>query len=211
MKIFFRTVLLHTIALSPVAALAQLSTYCDSIAHHQRETNQEFRDEESPLSKRQKKVFESLAYFDCNEAYRVVAKLVPLADQTPIQVPTTLGQLMLYYPRYKLEFSLAGQAYNLYAYQWDRLMTNPDYQHYHWIPFTDLTNGELTYKGGRYLDADILPGDSTVVLDFNKAYNPYCAYSPERTCPKVPATSALATRLEAGELLPPPETSIEAY
>jgi len=76
-------------------------------------------------------------------------------------------------------------------------MKEEEYRDYLFLPFTDLTNGEQTYMGGRYLDLSIPEGD-TIVLDFNRAYNPYCVYNKKYSCPLVPPVNALNTKISAG-------------
>ena len=65
------------------------------------------------------------------------------------------------------------------------------------LPFSDLTSGNETYGGGRYIDLEI-PKGKTITIDFNQAYNPYCAYNPKYSCPIVPAENELLTNVNAG-------------
>ena len=76
-------------------------------------------------------------------------------------------------------------------------MENPDYFDYLFLPFLDLTNGKTTYSGGRYIDLRIPEGD-TIIIDFNKAFNPYCAYSHHYSCPVVPSENYLDFEVRAG-------------
>jgi uncharacterized protein (DUF1684 family) len=76
-------------------------------------------------------------------------------------------------------------------------MQESDYRDYLFLPFIDQTNGEETYGGGRYVDLRIPEGD-TLIIDFNKAYNPYCAYNKKYSCPLVPAVNELKTSVTAG-------------
>ena len=76
-------------------------------------------------------------------------------------------------------------------------MITPGYENSLFVPFTDLTNGKETYGGGRYMDVEIPEGDS-IVLDFNKAYNPYCAYSTNYSCPIPPKENDLPISINAG-------------
>lgn len=89
-----------------------------------------------------------------------------------------------------LYFSINGKDFKLNVFQNQELISDPEYYNYLFLPFTDLTNGETTYSGGRYLDLRIPEGDS-ILLDFNKAYNPFCAYSCDYSCPIVPAENDL--------------------
>ncbi|MCK5678470.1 MAG: DUF1684 domain-containing protein, partial [Flavobacteriaceae bacterium] len=85
----------------------------------------------------------------------------------------------------------------LEIYQNQKLILTTDYEDYLFLPFTDKTNGESTYGGGRYLDLKIPDGDTTVI-DFNKAYNPYCAYNHKYSCPIPPKANQLDVEINAG-------------
>ena len=85
----------------------------------------------------------------------------------------------------------------LNIYQNHRLRKMEKYRNHLFLPFTDLTNGEETYGGGRYIDLSI-PDSDTIIIDFNKAYNPYCAYSSTRSCPIPPRENDLDLKVEAG-------------
>jgi hypothetical protein len=96
-----------------------------------------------------------------------------------------------------LTFELQGQTYQLNVYQGEDSITSEDQQDYLFLPFLDNTNGETTYGGGRYIDLKIPEGD-IIVVDFNKAYNPYCAYNENYSCPIVPRVNYLDTNIQAG-------------
>src|SRR5258708_11716126 len=96
-----------------------------------------------------------------------------------------------------LTFSIEGKEFSLPVYQSQSLMQKKEYKDYLFLPFTDLTNGNETYDGGRYIDLRIPAGDQ-IVIDFNKAYNPYCAYSHGYSCPIVPSKNHLETEILAG-------------
>jgi uncharacterized protein len=134
--------------------------------------------------------FTGLHYFPVDEAYRVVARWVPYEPPKQIPVPNILGQTeMETCPGY-VEFTLNGRALRLDpVVEGDQLF----------LIFRDLTSGQETYPSGRFLYAN-LPEDGQVQLDFNKAYNPPCAFTPFATCPLPPAGNALPIRIEAGEL-----------
>jgi uncharacterized protein (DUF1684 family) len=91
-----------------------------------------------------------------------------------------------------------GDTLQLTIYQNIDLMNQQGYEDYLFIPFNDLTNGMETYGGGRYLDVQQGEGD-TLTLDFNKAYNPYCAYNPKYSCPIPPDENKLDVEIRAGE------------
>lgn len=97
----------------------------------------------------------------------------------------------------ELHFDLQGRRFLLNIYQNIELIKTEGYEDYLFLPFSDETNGVETYGGGRYIDAAIPEGDS-LTIDFNKAYNPYCAYNEKYSCPIVPRQNYLNTRIEAG-------------
>ena len=96
-----------------------------------------------------------------------------------------------------LSFMLKGEEYELSIYQGKDLMHREGFEDYLFLPFFDETNGDETYGGGRYIDARIPEGD-IMTIDFNKAYNPYCAYNDKYSCPIVPRKNYLAMKVEAG-------------
>jgi uncharacterized protein (DUF1684 family) len=111
---------------------------------------------------------------------------------------TSTGRLPEYVKYGELHFTLSGKTHVLTVYQNLELVQKPEYKDYLFIPFMDETNGFDTYGGGRYLDFRI-PADTTATLDFNMAYNPYCAYSPHYSCPIPPAENHLQVKILAGE------------
>ena len=100
----------------------------------------------------------------------------------------------------KVTFKLNGKDLELTLYRNIGLMVNPIYRNLLFLPFTDETTGELTYGGGRYIDLDIKDIDKNkITIDFNKAYNQYCAYSDGYRCPVPPEENDLAVSISAGE------------
>jgi uncharacterized protein (DUF1684 family) len=96
-------------------------------------------------------------------------------------------------------FEYEGENHTLSIYQnLDLIAKRPEYSNYLFLPFTDLTNGENSYGGGRYLDMEIPESGSTIVLNFNKCYNPLCHYNKKYSCPIPPAENDLSIRVEAG-------------
>ena len=100
-----------------------------------------------------------------------------------------------------LKFEVGGKSCALNLYQNLRLVNMPEYQDYLFLPFKDATNGDSTYGGGRYLDfrQKDISSEGILLLDFNKAYNPYCAYSDGFNCPIPPLPNHLAIEVPAGE------------
>lgn len=153
--------------------------------------------ETSPLKAEDLENFAGLEFFPLNETYQVLARLERVEEQPFFQMKTTTQRLPEYRLWGKVFFELHGKSLQLEIYQNKNLMDDPEYFDYLFLPFTDLTNGDETYAGGRYIDIRMTEGDS-IFIDFNKAYNPYCAYNKKYSCPIVPAVNHLAVRIEAG-------------
>lgn len=142
-----------------------------------------------------------LRFYAPDSAYRLRATFVAMPGSEPFTMLTYSGQRKQYVSYGELRFELAGTLCTLHVYQSVDLQRIPEYRDYLFVPFKDLTNGEQTYGGGRYLDFRIrdIQG-STFVLDFNKAYNPYCAYSEGYNCPIPPRENHLSLHINAGEI-----------
>ncbi|MCK0158509.1 DUF1684 domain-containing protein [Cellulophaga sp. F20128] len=169
-----------------------------SILEHQQEMNEEFRNPEtSPLPDRFRKNFEGLDFFAPDTTYVVRAKFVQALNTTPFLMPTTTNVTSEYMLFGTVHFKLQGNTYTLEVYQNQELMLQEKYKDYLFLPFLDNTNGKETYGGGRYIDLAIPEGDF-IEIDFNKAYNPYCAYNKKFSCPIVPAVNTLNMEVNAG-------------
>ncbi|MGB3149980.1 MAG: DUF1684 domain-containing protein [Maribacter sp.] len=168
------------------------------IVKFQEELNAEFRNPEvSPLPDRFRKDFEGLDFFEPDTNYVVEAKFVRTPDAVPFLMPTTTERESKEVVYGIAEFTLNGKEFRLELYQNPELILEEEYKDYLFLPFTDLTNGKETYGGGRYLDLRI-PQGNTILLDFNKAYNPYCTYNKKYSCPLVPSVNNLNTMVNAG-------------
>ena len=110
---------------------------------------------------------------------------------------TTTSRTPLYKKYGELHFSIDGKEFKLNVYQNVDLNKKPGYDDYLFLPFSDLTCGKESYIGGRYVDMRIQKG-TLWTIDFNKAYNPYCAYNYEYSCPIVPLENDLDIEILAG-------------
>jgi uncharacterized protein len=173
--------------------------YIDNIISSRFEKDRYFEDTlTSPLNKSEVEKFRGLDYFDVDTNYRFDATFVVDTSELSFKMPTTTDRQPVYRKYGTLSFTLNDTSYKLSAYQnLDLLLNKPDYRGL-FIPFKDLSNGNLTYGGGRYLDIDI-PQSDRITLDFNKVYNPYCAYDERWSCPLPPAENYLKTSILAGE------------
>ncbi|MEP0737769.1 MAG: DUF1684 domain-containing protein [Maribacter dokdonensis] len=164
----------------------------------QEELNAEFKNpESSPLPDRFRIDFESLEFFEPDTNYIVEAELVRTPEALPFSMPTTTGRESTEVVYGIAKFTLNGKDHKLEIYQSPELITQAEYEDYLFLPFTDNTNGEETYGGGRYLDLRI-PKGNKIILNFNKAYNPYCAYNKKFSCPIVPKVNNLDTEIKVG-------------
>jgi uncharacterized protein (DUF1684 family) len=140
-----------------------------------------------------RKTFAGLRWYEVKEEYRVLARWMPHAPPKAVKVPNVLGQVQAMPSPGHAEFTLDGRAVRL-----DGVLEEEDAEELFFI-MRDGTSGKETYGAGRFLYAD-LPKDGRVVLDFNKAENPPCAFTPYATCPLPPPQNWLPVRVEAGEL-----------
>lgn len=164
--------------------------------------DKEFRNkEESPLLDEDFSKFKGLNYFDVDKKFRVKAVFERTPDEKYFQMPTSSGKLRKFVKYGILKFKLNGQTFLLNAYQYDEetLKEIPGDNDLLFVPFRDLTSGKETYAGGRYMDVRIAK-NKKIILDFNLAYNPSCAYGSERfSCPIPPKENFLQTEIKAGE------------
>lgn len=165
---------------------------------YQRDQNAKFKDvTQSPLKDKDRKDFTGLDFFKMDSTFIVIANFTRTPDETPFKMKTTTSRLPEYVKYGELSFTLMGKEQKLDIYQNLELIKEDGYEDYLFLPFLDETNGLETYGGGRYIDSRI-PLDSTMVINFNEAYNPYCAYNDKYSCPVVPRQNYLRVRVEAG-------------
>ncbi len=163
----------------------------------QKKMNADFKDaSKSPLKDKDRKNFVELDFFKFDSAYVVKSILKRTPDSDWFDMKTTTDRVSKERVYGIIEFELKGETYQLNVYQEspDEEGAIPDYL---FLPFLDDTNGDGSYAGGRYIDLKIPKGDS-IEVDFNKAFNPYCAYNEKYSCPIVPRENYVATRIEAG-------------
>lgn len=139
-------------------------------------------------------------FFPANKKYRVTAGFSKIFDTTGFIMKTS-GTVDKKFFRYGLlTFMLHNKVLHLTVYQNSSLLSNEEYKNYLFIPFTDHTSGEESYGGGKYLDITIDEiKNNRLILDFNKAYNPYCVYAKGYNCPIPPRENDLQVTIKAGE------------
>jgi hypothetical protein len=164
----------------------------------QKMMNSDFKDAtKSPLKDKDRKNFRGLDFFSFDSTYVVEANLKRTPDETPFKMKTTTSRLPNYVKYGEITFELKGEWYQLDVFQNLDLIEEEGYEDYLFLPFLDDTNGEDSYGGGRYVDTR-QPEGSTMIIDFNTAYNPLCVYNEKYSCPIVPRQNYVSTRIEAG-------------
>lgn len=176
---------------SALACPTTTETTMDAYSRFRAEKDEFFRDNpHSPIPHHERSSFGGLAYYEPSDQLRL--DLIPEpADGTPIRVQTSDGQTREYHRAATVSFEVDGEHVTL------TLLSQPDRPGY-FLPFRDGTSGKETYGAGRYLDLDD-PHDGTVHIDFNLAYNPYCAYDDAYSCPLPPHENWLTVPIRAGE------------
>ncbi len=164
----------------------------------QRRMNAMFKDAStSPLKDADRKSFTGLPFYKVDSSYIVKAHLRRTPESQFFQMKTTTGDTNMERVFGILTFTMEGKIQKLEVYQSEEVINSIDNRDYLFLPFLDKTNGEETYGGGRYLDLSIPEGDS-LIIDFNKAYNPYCVYNENYSCPIVPRTNFVDAYITAG-------------
>ncbi len=148
-------------------------------------------DPQSPLTPEQKRDFHGLNYFPENEALRLELPIEEFPEKDSIEIQTSTGDIRKYRRFGKIHFTVDGQPAEL------TLFTD---QGEFFLPFVDSLVGKETYGAGRYLEPERLD-DGRLVVDFNLAYNPYCAYNESWSCPLTPWENRLKVPIRAGEKL----------
>ncbi len=193
---------MQTILIILTMALLPVGGYELEVYKHWEAKDQLFRDKEtSPIfNKKERKNFTGIKFYPPDRGMLVTAKYEPLTVEDTVEFVTSSGSLKLYAQVANLIFTLDNQTFSLPAYQGIELRKKEEFEKYLFVPFTDLTSGKETYGGGRYLDLEVSDGDSLEV-DFNYAYNPYCAYTDGYSCPIPKPESRLSISILAGEKL----------
>jgi len=191
---------MQTILIILTIALLPVGGYELEVYKHWEAKDQLFRDKEnSPIfNKKERKNFTGIKFYPPDRRMVITAKYEKLAVEETVEFVTSSGSLKLYAQVANLVFTLDSQTLSLPAYQGIELRKKEEFEKYLFVPFTDLTSGKETYGGGRYLDLEVPDGDSLEV-DFNYAYNPYCAYTDGYSCPIPKPESRLAISIFAGE------------
>lgn len=180
-------------------------SHCTILNAQQEQTASEFQQElslqyidpeESPL-KEKAKDFKGHDFFPIDSAFIVKAKFIRTLNAIPFQMKTTGSRLPIYEKYGEAHFTIQGKELVLSIFQSHKLRETEEYRNHLFLPFTDVSNGEESYAGGRFIDLEI-SNDAFIVIDFNKAYNPYCAYTDGYSCTIPPEENYLDVKILAG-------------
>ena len=152
---------------------------------------------DSPIPPRERTHWRGSSWFPYDPAWRTIGVVEPVRSST-FEIPLAADGIIRCARIARIHFTIAGETANLSLYWFE------GYGGGLWLPFSDATSGESTYGGGRYLydtikGADLGASSDAIVLDFNFAYNPSCAYDDRWACPLSPAENSLPFAVKAGE------------
>jgi len=168
-----------------------------------KEINKQYGDEDkSPLKEADRANFKKLEFYDIDSEFAVQAKLDWFEKDSVFEMKTTTARLAKYRRSGVATFIIDGNELELVFYQNVKGDANPLYKDYYFLPFKDNTNGEESYGGGRYIDLIIDEGSADAQINFNIAYNPYCAYNDRYSCPIVPSENYINIEIKAGVKAP---------
>jgi hypothetical protein len=175
------------------------AAYTETLLAARAQKDEAFRNQPNqPVPPSRYAEFLPLKYFAPDQSYEVPASLRPMARRTPVRIPTSTGKIRDMEVVGTLTFTLKGQALSLVALV--EAGTPPDRL---FVPFTDLTSGTESYAAGRYLDLD-RSATGVYVIDFNRAFHPFCYYNADYDCPYPPPQNRLPLPIRAGEKLAAP-------
>lgn len=173
------------------------STYIKQIQDERAEKDRFMRNSsESPFVLDTTLTYTGLKYYSPDVRYKITATLTPIETRKAVVLATSDGKEERYLEFAYAEFDLDGYHNKLLILE---LMAMGPMKGKLFLAFGDETSGAETYGAGRYLDITKTPGSNTIILDFNQAYNPYCAYSNSFSCPLPPPENLLRVAIRAGE------------
>jgi uncharacterized protein (DUF1684 family) len=169
-----------------------------AVEKFQKDLNIEYADvKTSPLTAEDLAVFKALDFYPISAKFFVVAKFIRTASEKPFKMKTSTDRKPLFVKYGEAHFNIDGKSFQLNVYQDVEYAKKKGFEDDLFLPFFDLSCGKESYIGGRYLDLKA-PKSGLLVIDFNKAYNAYCAYSNRYSCPKVPLENDLKIEIKAG-------------
>jgi uncharacterized protein (DUF1684 family) len=166
-------------------------------AYKEKHLDELLSDARKPITAGEKK---HIKYFPFKKSWQIEATYIPLINEPVFQMPTYSGITRDYRKFATATFLYKQEKVSVVLYQNMMLIRQPQFKDYLFLPFKDNTNGKETYGGGRYMDVRTSTvKDGRIILNFNKAYNPYCAYNEGFNCPIPPPENHLLLSIKAGE------------
>ena len=173
------------------------SSYEQQIMQDRVQRDMEMREKNSVIPPRRLDAFQGLDYYAVDPAYRFVLSFQEQVASDTVMLAENTGQIRPQVRVGRVTVPLPSGDARLAVFRG----ASDDPRGRLWVPFADATNGDSTYSAGRYVDLERAEGDS-VIVDFNRAYNPTCAYNPEFACPLPPEQNRLDVSIPAGEKTP---------
>jgi uncharacterized protein (DUF1684 family) len=185
----------QTLKISERGIVGPMDRFAREFEGLRKEKDEFFRtDLDSPIPPEQRSKFKGLNYFPAEEDYRVAGLMESFDEPQPVFIATSTGSRQSYLKYGVVRFEIASTKLHLVVYK----SAEDPFARSLFIPFSDETSGRETYQAGRYLDIEE-HGRDEYEIDFNMAYNPYCAYNDLYTCPIAPRENRLPIRILAGE------------
>lgn len=169
------------------------AAYSAKIEQQRKEKNNTMQAEGAPFDSLE---FHGLKYFPVDARYRIDARFTAIDQKKPVMLPTSDGKQKTYLEYGYAGFKLDGIENKLLILE---IMDTGPYRGTLFLAFADKTSASETYGAGRYLEVKKVPGAKSITLDFNEAYNPYCAYTDKYSCPFPPKENILNVAINAGE------------
>ena len=193
-----RILLLFVLLAQAQFGFAQEKFDATAVTKFQTELNTEYADgKTSPLMTEDLATFKTLDFYPASEKFFVVAKFVRTKKEKPFEMKTSTDRKPMYVKYGEVHFAIDGSNFKLNVYKNIALSKQKKYKDHLFLPFSDLTCGQESYIGGKYIDLKI-PKGKTIAIDFNTSYNPYCAYNHKYSCPIVPLENDLNIEIKAG-------------
>ena len=186
-----------TVGLMACGESASTTSYEQQVMQDRVQRDMQMRETNSPVAPSRRDAFQGLNYYPVDRSHRYVVPLHRYAAPDTVQVAESTGTIAEQVVVGTVAVPFPPDTSQLVVF---KVKTGPERGQL-WIPFADSTNGPTTYTAGRYVDVEAAPADS-VVVDFNRAYNPTCAYDPGFACPLPPPENRLAFGVPAGEKKP---------
>jgi uncharacterized protein (DUF1684 family) len=180
------------------SGFAQIKFDVKAVETFQKEINTEYADAKtSPLMGNDLATFTTLDFYPINEKFFVTATFVRTEKEKAFGMKTSTERTPSYVKYGEVHFTIGGQSLKLNVYRNIELSKKKEFKDYLFLPFSDLSSGNESYIGGKYIDLKI-PKGKTIAIDFNTSYNPYCAYNHKYSCPIVPLENDLNIEIRAG-------------